>query len=172
VYKVYLECGLRPTGPEESFVLHTAFKWDAARSVPGVVARYVLYPNLSFDGIRGRLAAIYGDSRESLDVAKSVVDLAESWARPDDVRYLDVTEDGNPRRSFDLNVYDAGLRVRDLAPQFIRLRQRFEIPPDRFAEFFDRVQDQRLGHVAGGVHRGGEDFFTVYYGVEEGRPES
>ncbi len=38
--------------------------------------------------------------------------------------------------------------------------------PDSFQALYDQVRSQRLGHLAGGVHRDGASFATVYYGVE------
>jgi hypothetical protein len=90
-------------------------------------------------------------------------------ANTEDLQYLEVQEDGNERKSFDLNFYDAGLLVKDLQPQLARMRDRFGIRPGQFQALYDQIKSQPAGHLAGGLHRNGKDFFNVYYGVQKRR---
>jgi hypothetical protein len=46
-----------------------------------------------------------------------------------------------------------------------RMREHFNVPPGRLQALYDQVKGKALGHLAGGVHRDGEDFFNIYYGV-------
>ena len=71
----------------------------------------------------------------------------------------------NTRRSFDLNLYNAGLQVRDLQPLLHRMRERFDVRPGQFQALYDQIRGRALGHVAGGIHRDAREFFNVYYGV-------
>jgi hypothetical protein len=82
--------------------------------------------------------------------------------------YLDVTEDGTNRQSFDVNFYRAGLRVASVAPFLERLATHFQLRADLVREAFAGLVDLRLGHVAGGVDRHGRDFLTIYFGAEAG----
>ena len=47
------------------------------------------------------------------------------------------------------------------------LREHFGLRPGQFQALYDQVRALPLGHLAGGVHRDGTPFATVYYGVEQ-----
>lgn len=170
--KLYLERALgedqkrRAREQGEPLQLHLAFKW--APGGAGVVSRYLLYPDLTPDAIEERLAKIYASeaARPSFDIALSVLRLAAARLQsPGVLQYLEVTEDGNARRSFDLNLYDAGLQVKDAQAALFAMRDRFGVRPGQFQALYDQIRDSRFGHLAGGVHRDGSDFFNAYYGV-------
>ena len=96
---------------------------------------------------------------------------SHSWSRlrgrteAERLQYLEVEELENGRRSFDLNVYNAGLTVKDAQPLLQRMRAHFNLRPGQFQALYDQIRGLSLGHLAGGVHRDGRDFFNVYYGV-------
>lgn len=150
----------------EAALLHLAFKWDVDTGAH-VVTRYDWFPGLSAQGIAARLRALYGDAAnaESLQIALDTLVLASGRAQGQDLQYLEVHEPDNGRRSFDLNLYDAGLMVRDLLPLLLRMRDVHGIRPGHFQALVDQIRSRALGHLAGGVHRDGRDFFNVYYGV-------
>lgn len=83
---------------------------------------------------------------------------------PQRLLYLEVTEAGQPRRSFDLNLYDARLLVRDQQAVLFAMRDHFGVRPGQFQALYDQIKARPLGHLAGGVHRNGQAFFTVYFG--------
>lgn len=169
--KLYLE---RAPGAEEKrraresgepLLLHLAFKWTPEGT--GVVSRYHLFPGLSAAAVEERLARIYGGDgiAPSLDIARAVLRLAAPRAPEGVLQYLEVSEEGTARRSFDLNLYDADLQVKDVQSPLFAMRDRFGVRPGHFQALYDQVRDSRLGHLAGGVHRDGAEFFNVYYGV-------
>lgn len=170
--KLYLELGQdaaarhRAREAGEPLLLHLAFKWSA-NAADAVVSRYLLHPELRTEEIEQRLATIYaGDAAApSLAIAQSVLRLAAERAPAGALQYLEVTEQGNARRSFDLNCYDAGLQVKDVQAALFAMRERFGVRPGQFQALYDQVRDARFGHLAGGVHRDGSDFFNIYYGV-------
>jgi hypothetical protein len=165
LYKVYLEFPAETRTPGAPMLLHRAFKWDIANPARHVETHYVLHPHLSVAQILGRLADIYRANPAARDIAQGVVALAA--ARPGhEMSYLEVNEEANRRRSFDLNLYDANLYVRDLELVLSRMAEHFAIPPDSFEALYEQIKDLRFGHLAGGVHRQGQDFFNLYYGVE------
>jgi hypothetical protein len=45
------------------------------------------------------------------------------------------------------------------------MRSHFGVRPGQFQGLYDQIKLLSLGHLAGGVHRNGKDFFNVYYGV-------
>jgi len=167
LYKMYLEFDPKGILPNRSFLLHRAFKWDVADKERHVLTEYIWHRSLDVPGIMDRLEGVYQDSRsqESLAIAQEILQLAAS--RPGhEVAYLEVTEPTNDRRSFDLNMYDALLLVGDLYPYLLKITEHFRIPAQQFQDLFERIKCKRFGHLAGGIHRGGQDFFNLYYGVE------
>jgi hypothetical protein len=93
--------------------------------------------------------------------------MADHRAEPGRILFLEVREDDNPRHSFDLNLYKAGLRVRDLDAWISRIGAHYDLPADPFRQVYDAARPLALGHIAGGLDREGRDFLTVYYGMEE-----
>jgi hypothetical protein len=166
LYKVYLEFDQKNAQPGVPFLLHLAFKWDTADGSRHVQTQYLLHAGLSLPGMLGRLADIYRDSRgpESFAIVEGVLQLAV--ARGHVANYLEVTEALNERRSFDLNLYDAQLQVQDLYPFLAEMCGHFSISLSQFQAVYEPIKTCRFGHLAGGVHRGGQDFFNLYFGAE------
>jgi hypothetical protein len=170
--KCYLEYdhSQSPPGSGDPVLLHLAFKWDAADPDNSVISRYLWYKGLPEALMLERMQRIYAASvTASLAIAREVLDAVTGRANTEDLHYLEVQEDGNERRSFDLNFYDAGLLVKDLQPQLARMREHFAIRPGQFQALYDQIKSQPAGHLAGGFHRDGWDFFNVYYGVQKRR---
>lgn len=173
LYKVYLE---RRHAHEEGeqvsagtpVLLHLAFKWDSNAPEHRVISRYLWYPHLSAAQIVARMAAIYhGDpASPCLRISQEVLHAAARSMNEKGLQYLEVKEDGNERLSFDLNVYDAGLQLKEVQPQLAGMREHFGIRPGQFQALYDQVKTRVLGHLAGGIHRNGHEFFNVYYGVQ------
>lgn len=177
--KLYLE---RPAGEaeirrakaaSEAVPLHVAFKWNVAGAEAAVVTRYLWHPDLSYAAICSRLERIYGSagSGASFAIAQAVLKLANERVPTQRLQYLEVTEDGSPRRSFDINLYDAQLLVRDLQPMLYAMRDHFSVRPGQFQAVYDQVKSRSMGHLAGGLHRDGKHFFNVYFGVAARAPD-
>jgi hypothetical protein len=171
LYKIYLESHVPAARGDLNapIVLHRAYKWDPAEPSRHAFTEYTWHPGLSIDGIRERVKALYraADADESRDLALAVIERAGEQTTQGEVRYLEVTEDRNPRRSFDVNLYDARLTLADIRAWLARVGAHFALPGDPFGLLLESCASKAVGHLAGGVHRGGEDFLTVYYGVEE-----
>jgi tryptophan halogenase len=173
LYKVYLERRdafdeSRGAAPGTPVLLHVAYKWDSNAPEQRAISRYRWYPHLSAPQVLERIAAIYGGDRASpsFRIAQEVLQTAASGMNEKSLQYLEVQEDGNERLSYDLNVYDAGLQLKDVQPQLARMREQFEIRPGQFQTLYDQIKTRILGHLAGGIHRNGREFFNVYYGVQ------
>jgi tryptophan 7-halogenase len=147
-------------------LLHLAFKWNPA-SKEDVTTEYLWHPALSAAEIGGRLAKhVYRDGPEgSVAIANAVLALAAGKVAAEKLQYLEVQEQDNGRRSFDLNLYNARLQVKDLQPFLYRMRELYGVRPGQFQALYDQIRLKALGHLAGGVHRNGNDFFNLYYGV-------
>lgn len=171
VCKLYLE---RSVPPEEAqrasderkpVLLHLAYKWDILKGT-AVTTRYCWHPALSASEIEERLASIYqAGPKTSFDLARAALALTKDRVKTEVVQYLEVEEAENGRRSFDINLYDAKLQVKDIQHLLNGMREHFDIRPGRLQALYDQIKMKSLGHLAGGIHRGGEDFFNVYYGV-------
>jgi hypothetical protein len=173
-FKVYLEFWDRlrarierePRNVEPA-LLFLGFKWDAGGAGPGVVARYTCHPRLSVQGIARRLAGLPGHDTPSLTAAQQILQLAAArLAGGDSFVYVEAEEEGNPRRSFDLNLYKAGLCVADLRAPLRALQEAYAIPHADFESLLDQCAARRFGHLSGGLGREREDFLTVYYEIE------
>jgi hypothetical protein len=178
LFKVYLEFGRKPGPgepsvemsaglPESAKLLHLAFKWHLTDTTRFVQTHYVWFPELPARSMVARLMNIYGNGpvSESRDIACDVLKLAMN-APFDQANYLEVTEPTNGRRSFDINLYDSQLRVREMEPVLSRMCRHFRIGERDFRSWYEPNQEACFGHVAGGVHRQGDDFFNIYYGMQ------
>jgi tryptophan halogenase len=173
VCKLYLERAVaedervKAIARDEPVLLHLAFKWSV-RGDMRVITRYFWYPLAPITTIRDRIAAIFAGSDDAACAAFALnaLELAGARVGAEKLQYLEVREDDTGRCSFDLNVYEAGLQVKDLQPQLNNLRDHFAIKPGGFQAIFDQIRLHSLGHIAGGVHRNGEEFFNLYHGVE------
>jgi hypothetical protein len=172
VCKLYLE---RPMVPAEkdaaaaagrSVLVHTAFKWSPGAGTH-VLARYLWRPEPTLPQVRARIAELLGgESTRAAQLAFDVLALGLERAPLDRLQLLEASEEGSPRRSFDLNLYAAEREMQDAQATLYAMRDHFGVPPGRFQAIYDQVRHQRLGHVAGGVHRDGSEFLTVYFGVQ------
>ena len=172
VYKVYLEFWdlvrqyVRRTGSTDPLLLNLGFKWRAGDEGSDVrVARYTCFPLLSVYDILGRVEQIYADgSAPAAHAGASEIIRRAAAANPSaSFLYVEVSEEGNPRKSFDVNLYKANLNVRDINPMLSDLARHFCIPPETFQPWVQRIADRPLGHLSGGLDKDGRDFMTTYY---------
>ena len=112
VYKAYLEFRdkieekIRTRGIDsESDLLFLGFKWDANDNTRQAITHYEWFPSLPVPGILVRLRAASEtcSNKGWLEISKSFVQQAEERISHDDIQYLEVSEVGNPRKSFECN---------------------------------------------------------------------
>jgi len=178
IYKAYLEFTHALRGSQgsakEVILLHLAYKWEIRGDVRGdvrnpgrrTIARYECHPGLSNDAALARLARLFGPGKQApVSAVEEMVTFA-SARTSEPFMYLEVSEDNNPRASFDINLHAAELRVKDIEPMLLRLQSHYAIPAGPFAELLERVRGEKLGHISGGKSRDGADFMTVYHEVQ------
>jgi len=179
LYKVYLEFRdraeekIKEAGSKaEPLLLHLGFKWDTSDRNRKAVTRYEWYHSLQFRDMLHRLPAMLfrWQGHDPLAVAEAVIGLASDRMDPRDVQYVEVTEKGNSRKSFDINLYKSGILMEELKPFLMKLADYYDLDRQEFAIFCDQIAWKRFGHLAGGTDREGRDFITVYYGVEHIQP--
>jgi hypothetical protein len=173
LYKAYLEFGHRITevikeNPDkpEPFLIHMAFKWDASDNSKKTTARYTCFPLFTVDNILERLLNVfYSKNKKSpFDIAEKIITLGLSRADEYEFLYFEAEEENNPRRSFDINMYRANLRLKEIYPLLLEVCRHYSIPPEIFHGLYEPVKSQIFGHLSGGVEREGRDFLTVYFG--------
>lgn len=171
-FKVYLELappdipGDRARAPG---LLHVAFKWDPSDVAPPAVTRYFLHPQSDRAGILALLAGFHdgGDgspAHPAIRAIEGLIDRVLARMPAADVQILEVVEEGG-RRSYDLNVSDARLTVGDVRNELEALGRAAGAGASEVADAIAARSAERLGHVAGGVHRDGAAFVTIYHGA-------
>lgn len=178
IYKVYLEfkgmCEgeLRAASSSPNrMLLFLGLKWDPLHPEKKAVTEYIWHPADSETEIRTRISDIFAGTVPEipLDTAVGVLSMAASKMPVKEMYLLEVSEPGNPRKSFDLNVYPAGIQLKALDQFFSRICSHYAVDPVDFQAFLSPIREKILDHLTGGIDRAGRDFLTFYYGVEEGR---
>ncbi len=140
----------------QPMLVHRAVKWDPRDATRAAVSRYVANPARNVADTGARIRDLLGPGAPA-DLALGLFNRAAGRVPAQDRLFLEVEEDGSPRRSFDLKLYDAGFTTADLGPAMPGLISHFGL------EGF-RVPAALLGHIAGGRGRDGKPFLTLYYG--------
>lgn len=175
LYKVYLEFDINlkfgPVGTQtmtDPFLLHLGFKWSADDNTTCALSRYTCYPFLSNEGIIERIGQIFSEPRheQALRFAAQIMGTAADRMPEHKFLYIEVSEEGNPRLSFDIKLYEANLLMGEITPLMTDILKYYDIPGDRFAAVNTPIRDKAFGHLSGGIDRHGEDFLTLYYGVQ------
>lgn len=172
VYKVYLEFWdsvrrqVLNSGCTDPLLLNLGFKWLAGGEDSDVrVARYTCFPLLSVPDIMGRLRRISGNgcSPATHAAASGIIKRAAAANPSASFLYVEVSEEGNPRKSFDVNLYKANLQVDDIHSFLSDVARHFRISYDTFQLWLERIADRPLGHLSGGLDKDGQEFMTTYY---------
>ena len=176
VYKVYLEFWKKirrelhtKMNPKAPVTMHIGYKWDTQDSDVTAITEYTCFPLLTNIEILERMSAIYDTHRDlpTYRAADNIVSLAAGRAPDTSAIYLEVGEESNPRRSFDINLYKAEIRLEEIYPIVERVCDHFAIPVSELQTNYRKIGAKLLGHIAGGIHRNGRDFFTIYYEEDE-----
>lgn len=169
VYKIYLEHvrelrreRSRPGPSADPILVHFAVKWTPEH--PGAIARYTCLKSQSIDSMRERIGALL-PARRAADLARDLLDRAASRVAADDILFMEVEEPGNPRRSFDLNLYRAAIPLVELEDWISSTWLYFGDPQPRL-----EARPGDFGHLAAGTGRDGREFFSLYFGVESHPP--
>jgi tryptophan halogenase len=174
VYKFYMERRIPLAETQHAAAAgravpqHLALKWQpGGRCVTGT---YLWFPGLSPAATIARLGQVFdaADPRPR-HLAEAALGLAVPVLPPAQMQYLEVRDDGTPRRSFDFKYYGSGLLVRDALHLLNALRDHFGVPMPAYQAMLDQARDLTLGHIAGGLHRDGAPFFTLYAGPSPDR---
>ncbi|GAA4012115.1 hypothetical protein GCM10022212_02050 [Actimicrobium antarcticum] len=156
ICKMYLEF---PEPQAAGQPLYIGYKWDLEETQQQAVSHYV--PTT----MPGKLALVDPEACASL---QDILGLATERVLLSALRYVEVTDQDTQRMSFDINLYPAGLRMRDLRPMLAALQHHFSIPDKAMTALMEHMADDVVGHVSAGTDRHGRAFVTVYHA----RPEA
>lgn len=174
VYKVYLEfpadvSAARLAGAVNApgdVLVHLAVKWQAQLPYDAATTRYVWPAEArGIAAINTRLATPGFGGLPSAVAAQAIVERARRRCEDDQIFFLEVSEEGSPRRSFDVNAYAAGLAVREVVPVLRSLARAYGLDNQELDGLLARLGPVTLGHISGGLGRNGQDFTTLYFGV-------
>jgi hypothetical protein len=173
VYKIYLEYASRvrqamAATSQTPQLVHLAYKWAPLHPNSAAVTRYTWVPCRTRNELEAKLRSLLPakEAPRALSCALGLVSRVASFADSGELLLMDVEEDGNPRRSCDLNVYDAALRMHEITDLLDAAMRDFAVPKPRSQSLFDRSANKALGHLSAGVGRNGQEFVTIYFGVE------
>ena len=158
MHKIYLEFPL-PTLTEPT-LLHKSYKWDPLRPERHAIGRYVRYPLLSYQETTERVRDLLAGCRRpgAFEMADELLRLAMPRLKGS-FHYLEVTEEGNPRKSFDVNLYSASLTMGDIRPLLLRMAERYSLSIEEFGARLESVAQEEVRPSRGRDRQGGEGFF-------------
>jgi tryptophan halogenase len=173
IAKAYLEFGIRyyramkekPDRPDP-YLSHIGYKWDLSDTKKTVVTEYTCYPAYTVGDMLETLSSgIYKDrARSPYGVVKRILDAAAGKAVEEKFLFLGVGEDNTSRNSFDINIYGADMKIKEITGDLLGLFRFYAVAEDESKALLESIQDQAVGHIAGGVGRDGQSFVTLYYG--------
>lgn len=155
---------VRLTGSNAPLLLHLGVKWDTARPGHYEVARYICHPLLSPRDIMRRMTHIYpsSDQPSTSQAALNIVRQGLKHNPAATFLYLEANESDNPRHSFDVNLYQTGLRLADIAHELHHAATQFNIDCEAVDAQLMQLESCPLGHLSGGIDRYGREFLSVY----------
>ena len=171
IRKIYFEYAARARRAMEvgePALVHLAYKWVLGSAGAASVTRYTWLPLAPRRDLEAKVRTMLpaNAAPRGLCCALNVIARAADRTDPGELMMMEVEEPGNPRRSCDLNLYDARLRVGQISDVIAATARDFAVPQSRVEAVFGGAEDLALGHVSAGIGKDGEEFVTIYYGVE------
>lgn len=164
--KVYLEFPYdHAAGASEPWLLMLGFKWDPHNPARCAVSRYVGLPTYTPREVHARTKAFFTDKRfsEVRGIVTAILLACDRRAPNLGMWYLDVTEEGNPRCSFDIKTYRARLQISDIIPLLPKLCRFYQIPFGEYESYFAAIKNHKFGHLSCGIGRVGDFFMAIYH---------
>ncbi|MGC9328226.1 MAG: hypothetical protein ACP5I1_11370 [Candidatus Hinthialibacter sp.] len=173
IFKAYLEFWdrvklhvRRSPNKKEPQLMHLGYKWNYENNSQAAITRYTCHPLITTSEILDKMkqSYFYGDNARPLESIIEIVRFASTriFSRYPFV-FLDVEEENNPRRSFDVNLYKAHLPLEAVSANLHKITQSYFISDSQFHQVYDPIRPHLLGHIAGGVDREGREYASFYY---------
>ena len=156
------------TVADEAMLVHVAYKWDPHNPSRRTTAYYHYQPGLGRAKVAERVAGLFAERQQMPSRFTQQLIAKTAHSVPEDgLLLLEVSEEGNPRRSFDLKLYDAEWPLALIEPELMLLFDYFQLPREQLALLMKEHSNKVLGHLSGGIGRDDREFITLYFGVEE-----
>lgn len=165
VRKLYQE--YEPISSGEETLLYTGYKWDPESPSQHVLSEYRLQPAMPLAAMFERVTALHPARPDIAGLCIALLQSASNRRRDAKLLYVEVSEEGNPRLSCDINLYAADVPVVEIEPLLEEAAGRFGIPSEALARRVPQLREARLGHVSSGTARNGAPFLTIYYALPE-----
>ena len=134
-------------------LVHLAYKWTPGRPDSGAVTRYTWSPCRTLAEAEARMrcadAGVIRAARASL-LRSACFPASRPSPTQAELLLMEVEEADNPRRSCDLNVYDAALTVGDVADLIDATARDFAVSAARVQRAFGAAEQSALGHLSAG----------------------
>ncbi len=140
------------------------FKWSMNEESVVVVTRYRMIAKRSWDDVEELLLKNTGtDLRIVMESLLSRIRPIDSTSSPE-CSLLEIEEEGSHRRSYDLNIYNFEIKVREIAPLLPQLADSLQLNIKLLQTWMDKFEAAPLGHIAIGQGRDLQSFLTLYHG--------
>lgn len=162
--KLYLEFPLARDGDLASRLpLYRGFKWTPSDPSQRAVSTYTQPRSEAKAALRDSIARSFGPSENAASrAAHQIVALAMDKCPGRTLDLVEVSDSDSARISFDVNLYDTGLRLRELSPVIEELATAFAVEDD-YQRVIRSTSDHIAGHLSGGLDRSGKPFLTIYH---------
>ena len=167
--KIYLEFSYHPAyGLSKPWQLLLGFKWDPNDTACCAVSRYVGLPAYTPREMHAKAENFFIDERfgKLRRIVNAILLACDKRAPNLRTWYLDVTEEGNPRRSFDIKTYRFRLKIGDIMPLLPELCRFYRIPFEKYEPYFAAIKNHKFGHLSCGIGRSGDFFMAIYHEAE------
>lgn len=174
VLKVYLEFPydhsqqLQAVSLSDPWLLLLGFKWDPhAPGARRVISRYSGLPSYTPQQVHALVTERFPHTQGGiiLPLVTSILKMYDNSAPNLPMWYLDVTEEGTPRQSFDVKTYRARLQISHILPMLRDLCRHYNIPAHQAESYFNTIKGHKFGHLSCGIGRDGEEYIAIYHEV-------
>jgi hypothetical protein len=169
--KVYLEfstvlssAAAKNAEPEQSLLLHRACKWDVNDANRQLITNYQVFPNIGIDLIESRMNASYcSDENSSIATLMSTLLrlVCERSSKPP--LYLEMSEDGNKRSSWCIQIWNAKLHLNDVGRYLQFFARHNGASVERLLAIGRASNNGQISNISGGIDRKERPYLTVYY---------
>lgn len=171
------DCNSASAGVGVGRMQFLGFKWSMTDRSLTTVTRYRLFEDVTWNQVHERmlnpvdatlrpllrqlLAEIEANRQSTTDAHSRETCLPAAY------RLLEIEEEGSERKSCDINIYDDGLTLHQLAMPLSQIADALLIHSGTFQKWLDQYHSSTVGHLAAGIHRNRQSFLTVYSGARQ-----
>jgi hypothetical protein len=155
---------------EPGQLLFLGYKWPLNGQGSSVVSKYKILAHLpakeSLDRWKQSLGTVSHGSEP--DAVSRLVEVLSKRDLPKSrLLLLEVSDEGSPRVSHDINLYDLEQSVESIHDELVALTAMWSPSSvqQAWSASLRSIADERLGHLASGIDRNGSIFWTLYYGA-------